>query len=192
VYSRKIITFLFACALTGAAVGFVLALAQLSGRLVHWKSLGAPPERPVRIVAASSRGVWVEAISGQLYVGSPQGRWGLSTGNFPLFNATASEIDIRVKPKPLKDATDIREAVEPVGAITIYSVYTIRNDGSVYLWQDWPKPEDRKLLLIAPMLGTFLFVIIPLFVITLYRWLEERKSSGLASEDILTLRRDYW
>jgi hypothetical protein len=176
----------------GAIVGLIFGWAYLAGLTIQWQSLGAPPEKPVRILAASSRGVWVESISRTLYVASPQGDWSESTGNLPRDRAPSSGQTIRIQPKPLNNVVDSMDAFEIRGDNTIYTRYALRADGSVFLWQDWPRDSDRRMLFTGPAIGAFLGVWFG-FLIILYRsfakLVEARKKTGTVAEEILKLPR---
>jgi hypothetical protein len=153
----KGIAFLVSWTLTGALIGLAHAWAQISGLLVHWQNLGKPPEKPVRILAANSRAVWVKMASGEVYISSPEGGWRRAEGYVPQGELSSSDLPVRKRPKPLENAVDTYASTQRAGAEIIYSMYTIREDGNVYLWQDWPKPSDRNNLLIGPVLGAILF-----------------------------------
>jgi hypothetical protein len=178
--------------LIGAMIGLALAWAQISGLLIHWQNLGKPPEKPVKIIAANSRAVWVATTSGDVYISSLEGSWRKSEGYIPQRETSSSEPPLRRRPKPLEGAVDTYESIQTAGASIIYSMYTIRDDGSVYLWQDWPKPSDRNSLLIGPVLGAILFSWSALIVIGYRGFVEkvqERTKPGSVAEEILKLPR---
>ncbi|HZD57824.1 MAG TPA: hypothetical protein VE136_13915 [Anaerolineales bacterium] len=190
--SLKRIGFLVAWALIGAVIGLAFAWAQVSGLLIRWQNLGRPPENSVEIIAANARAVWIETASGKIYISSLEGGWRQAEGYVPQGERASGELPVRRRPKPLEDAVDSYTSTQSAGGEIIYSLYTIRADGSVYLWQDWPKPSDRNNLLIAPVLSTILFSWLAL-VIAGYRGfvkkVQERKKPGTVAEEILRLPR---
>ena len=134
-------------AATGAILGLIFGWAYLAGLTIQWQSLGTPPERPLKILAANSRGVWVESISGNIFVASPQGDWSESTGNLPPDKSPASGQTLRIQPKPLKNVVDMADSYELREENPIYTRYALRSDGSVFMWQDWPRDSDRRILI---------------------------------------------
>jgi hypothetical protein len=194
-FTRKSIIKFIVFPFIGFAFALAYALASLAGYTIRWQSLGSPPEKPERIVAASSRGVWVASASGKLYVASPKGSWAESTGNFPGEAPVPAGSHVRRRPPVIDDANVNLEAYEVVKDTRIYTVYALKQDGSVYVWQDWPKQEDKQRLWIWPLIGALLVLWVEL-LFSLYRSYSEMRASRAKprsiTEEVLTLPRDRW
>lgn len=155
--------------LAGALVALALAIASLEGLFVMWKSLGKPPEKAVKIIAIAS-GLYVETESGRVY--SYEGSYSCGdkcwvASKYPEPDPTPYfTLDACGSLPSFVHAIDTKALCEPWGPGSYLSVYAIRNDGNVFVWQHRVGEGNTIWILMSPFVGApigFLVAIIIVF-----------------------------
>jgi len=143
----------------GALLAFVLAVGNIEGWFVLWESLGKPPEKAVKIIAIT-HGLWVETAAGHVY--SHEGNpgcgdkcWVVSSypesDPLPYFPLTACG-----EGPALARAIDMKAICSPWGPGHCLSVYAIRDDGKVFVWEHCVGEGNTIELLYSPFLGALI------------------------------------
>jgi hypothetical protein len=177
-------------ALTLAAVGACLGLAVLVlehiGITARWMVLPAPPEPATRILAASYRGVWIEARFGNRYALATQYQeYGWSQSD--MTNAPTVEKQPRLSEgvwvPPLQGVISTYDIQAKIGNNLYHSRYAVVNSGEVYYWQYHIYPLVSLRLVIYPFVGAFSVLFVGFLFINL-RWPPSHVKVGSSTEEV--------
>ena len=141
----------------GAAAGLALAWSQ-TDRGGEWRELGVLPEPPERIVGATLWGVWIECGGGELHYFSAHnvrmGGWSERTPPMePQEQQSVLLSHLKHRPGPIENEVESLEIMGWREGDLLYSKYALRADGSVLVWQDWPKAPNWQPLAVYPLAG---------------------------------------
>jgi hypothetical protein len=175
----KRLLWLIPFSLAGAAIAFIFVVASLQGRFEKWQSLGAPPEKAIKIVALDT----VETSSGLLYkykAYCDKDCW-VETQNIP------TEFEPM---QPIEQTECIGKGYHPsitnfvdAKATCLYGgsspnvisyINAIDKDGTVYSWSR-SSTENGNVFFDVPYYGAILGSLVGIFVVLirlLFDWID--------------------
>lgn len=170
----------------GCIVGFLVTGALTHGLFVQWHSLGTPPEKAYRIVAADFGTVYVVSDKGSLFKFEVQNDiWSGQPPNGSWAPATDSQIDeySRCKyiapyapPTPTKTIDYIQFGFCPEPLIDVR--YAVLSDGSVLRLST---PNGLSVLSNAVPIGIIVGVVVGL-VLTISAWRKTKSTPSVEEE----------
>ena len=134
---RSVLT-VVASVLAGALLGLLLAHADLSGWFNHWRPLPPAPDRPTHIVEAYIGTVVVESATGKTYdcyVDLGDQCWTEAPQHDPSL-PSGPACQPQRSPTHLRGTVDSAEICQDSGGGYEFSSYALRDDGSMYVWQE--------------------------------------------------------
>lgn len=126
-------------AILGGVLGLLLAYLDNAGAFIAWQPLGKPPGGAIRFVAAATDDVVVETSDQMLYLCStyPEKQCWIPFERSQL--GLIPDIDgspwSHGTPPPLSGVIATKEVYLPAGELVVYTIYAIRDDGSVFVWK---------------------------------------------------------
>jgi len=183
----KRLAFLGMLAIIGAIGLHAYARASLDGAFIKWKSIGAPPQKAVKIIAPH----YVQVQSGQIYkdvfsAECPEGCWILSEKpiQYPQEELPLSTCGYLPNVEEFESSAAF---CQQWGPGTLLTVQGIDKDGIVLSWSRSYGESNEIVLFFAPYAGALggaligLIALLPVTFSDLLKWMSKRSQAKRAA-----------
>ncbi len=166
--SGKRIGILLLAPVVGAVLFFVFSSLQIHGVFSGWESLGKPPEKAVKILAIA-HGLWVQTESGRVYRSEivatcTENCWVLASSPEPDPPSFFPVDTCGILPS-LDHSIDTKATCEAWGPGSSLYVYSIRDDGYVFVRNHRISEGDSMRYVFSPCIGAAVGFILGVFIL---------------------------
>ncbi len=166
-----IVYFLLISPFVGCVAGGLLVSFWQSPAAVRWESLGAPPEKPVKIVFAHMDSVYVQSATGQTYsceIEPNRSCWNETQTDISALSSWTCRGETPIPPpsdKIISRAEACQYLVE-IGQRRV--VYALTGDGQIWMWryapQSWSIIPGIEGVLPGAVVGLLIGIILAIII----------------------------